>query len=266
MSIWEVQLRCRYAYPLVNLSKMFPGLPLNVWSVWHRALLHVPSSDAAKLDRIARGITENGGTVEDWADTPEGRVFLARFTFPESPGVYRLFDESRCWLTPPWYYLDGWAYFRAVTFSAPNLKQLVHALEARGPTELIRKSELPLQVLPSSVWVHALLSQLTERQVEALSAAHRTGYYRFPRSVETDRIAEEIGVARTTFSEHLRKAENRLIDSMMPYIQIYARSVRHRRRPPPRSKPLIAPAAGSAKSSSVPPAVPPPLLHAGPPT
>lgn len=225
MSLWEVHLKCRYPYPLTTISSSLPGLPINVWSLWHRALVQVPTSDPAKLERVARGITEPGGAIEDFVDGPEGRIFLARFTFPDSPGVYGLFEQARCWLTPPWYYLDGWAYFRTISFDAAGVKALFGALRERGPTELIRKSELPLSVLPSSVWIHGLLGNLTERQVTALSAAHRTGYYRFPRSVGTDEIAEEIGIARTTFSEHLRKAENRLIDSMMPYIRIYAPSL-----------------------------------------
>lgn len=53
---------------------------------------------------------------------------------------------------------------------------------------------------------------LSDRQREAFILARREGYYRWPREVSATELADELGVSRTTFLEHLRKAEVKVLD------------------------------------------------------
>jgi len=106
-------------------------------------------------------------------------------------------------------------------------------LREAGRAELISKRELPLAVLPSNVWVHTLFAELTEKQQDALLDAHRYGYYNSPRKVGTEDVAKAAGVSRSTYEEHLRKAENRVMDAIIPYLQLYARGKKS-----PQSQPL----------------------------
>src|SRR2546422_206499 len=99
---------------------------------------------------------------------------------------------------------------------------LFKELNNRGPTELIRKRELTLSVLPSSVWVNSLFAELTGKQVDAVLKAHRYGYYTSPRQITTESIAKGSGLSRSTYEEHLRKAENRIMGSLIPYMQLFA--------------------------------------------
>jgi predicted DNA binding protein len=48
---------------------------------------------------------------------------------------------------------------------------------------------------------------LSPRQREAFQLARARGYYEYPRDVCAQELADEFGVSRTTFLEHLRKAE-----------------------------------------------------------
>ena len=57
----------------------------------------------------------------------------------------------------------------------------------------------------------AIEGSLTDRQREALEAAHRGGYYEWPRETTSQDLADELGVATPTFTEHLRTAEQKLI-------------------------------------------------------
>lgn len=52
---------------------------------------------------------------------------------------------------------------------------------------------------------------VTDRQQEALQAAFDLGYYDVPRDGSIDAIAEGLGVAPSTASTHLRKAERALV-------------------------------------------------------
>jgi predicted DNA binding protein len=53
---------------------------------------------------------------------------------------------------------------------------------------------------------------LSPRQREALALARERGYYEWPREVTAGDLAAEFGVAKTTFLEHLRRAESKLLD------------------------------------------------------
>ncbi|MFT4889806.1 MAG: putative DNA binding protein [Halobacteriales archaeon] len=61
-------------------------------------------------------------------------------------------------------------------------------------------------------------AKLSERQRDAVLAALERGYYDTPRRATHDDVAEAIGIAPSTASEHLQKAESKLVRSTLaPY-------------------------------------------------
>jgi predicted DNA binding protein len=55
---------------------------------------------------------------------------------------------------------------------------------------------------------------LTPRQREAFRLAREAGYYAYPRETTTRALAAEMGVSKATFTEHLRRAEGRLLGAV----------------------------------------------------
>lgn len=62
--------------------------------------------------------------------------------------------------------------------------------------------------------VDQLYSALSPRQREAMFTAIREGYYRWPRDVSADAIAESMGISGPTFLEHLRIGEQKIINDL----------------------------------------------------
>ncbi|MFC6732917.1 MULTISPECIES: helix-turn-helix domain-containing protein [unclassified Haladaptatus] len=60
-----------------------------------------------------------------------------------------------------------------------------------------------------------LLSSLTDRQLEVFQTAVEQGYYEIPRRATHKDIAAELGCAPSTVDEHLRKAESRVLTSLV---------------------------------------------------
>nr|WP_272904878.1 helix-turn-helix domain-containing protein [Halobacterium sp. TGN-42-S1] len=58
-------------------------------------------------------------------------------------------------------------------------------------------------------------SELSDRQREAVVTAFEHGYYRHPRETTHAELAEELGCAANTVSEHLQKAEVKLITAVV---------------------------------------------------
>ncbi|QZX98972.1 PAS domain-containing protein [Halobaculum rubrum] len=60
-------------------------------------------------------------------------------------------------------------------------------------------------------FVAAVEEELTERQHAALVRAFAAGYFEWPRNADGDEIAATMGIGRSTFHQHLRAAERKLV-------------------------------------------------------
>jgi predicted DNA binding protein len=234
MGLWEVSLRASYDDPFIDLSRAVPDTPISMWCLWDRELLQISHRDPKVVGQVEKAIRRAGRVVDHWVDAHAARLFLLKCTCERYNSPWNLMDTHRCWDEPPIVYQDGWANFRAISFEADGPRALYEGLRKLGRAELLRKRELPLNVLPTSVWTHVLFGDLTAKQAGALLTAHRFGYYTSPRSVTTEHIATSLGIGRTTYEEHLRKAENRVISTLMPYLEIFSTADRPTDRLPLR--------------------------------
>ena len=230
LGAWELSFRSRYADPLIEFSEEFPEYPVSVWSVWTKELVQLPTDDARAVQRLEARLKRARRAIEVTRAVDSGRLYLLRENDRRSESATRaLIAANDCLDVPPIVFREGWQYFQVVSFDEDRSRRLYRKLTERGPTELIRKREMPYGILSASPWIEGLFRELTPRQVEAILAAHRRGYYASPRKVTTERIAVDLGRSSSTFEEHRRKAENRIIDALAPYLELYE-SARNRAR------------------------------------
>ncbi|MCI4335948.1 MAG: helix-turn-helix domain-containing protein [Thermoplasmata archaeon] len=239
---WELSFRSRFPDPLIDFSAEFPDLDISVWSVWTKELIQLPTEDARAAQRLESRLRKARRVVEVNRPVDSGRLFLLREPSARADrGTQGLIASNECLDVPPIVFRQGWQYFQVVSFDEDRSRRLFRKLKARGPTELIKKREMPFGILSASPWIEGLFRELTPRQVEAVLAAHRRGYYASPRKITTERIAKSMGRSSSTFEEHRRKAENRIIDALAPYLELFDSS---RGRPtvevPARGAPLLA--------------------------
>ncbi len=88
-----------------------------------------------------------------------------------------------------------------------TLRSRYDAVELRARTERDRRERRPDE------FAAAVDDRLTDRQQAALRAAQLNGYFEWPRPVDGEEIAETMGITRQTFHQHLRAAEQKLVEA-----------------------------------------------------
>lgn len=86
-------------------------------------------------------------------------------------------------------------------------------METFGKFDLISVKEIEYtgEPLDSGNISDALVTKLTDDQLEVLGTAYEKGFFAVPRECSADEIAEELGIATSTLSERLRTAEANLL-------------------------------------------------------
>ena len=64
----------------------------------------------------------------------------------------------------------------------------------------------------------AVAGGITDRQRQALVLGIREGYFDTPRRVSSDRLAGRFGISRPAFDKLLRRAEERLLEGLTPFL------------------------------------------------
>lgn len=215
MSLWEFVVRARCSLPLTDISRELPGVPLYVWGLGRRGWILAPDGPDRTTETLNLRLEHAGVPVLEAADAAQSRIYLVADDFPSRLGVRPLFQRFGCEVSPPWMFLDGWTYLRAMSFGEVDLRGLLRALREHGPASLVRKVHLPLEALSIPVWIHELFSDLTRRQIECITLAFREGYYERPRKVTTGGLAQKSAISRSTFEEHFRAAENGVMQAIL---------------------------------------------------
>ena len=105
----------------------------------------------------------------------------------------------------------GYERWHVASWNRKILEKLLETLERCKD----KFPELKLHTLEktnlSDIYFPKVFPELPEKQKEAFSRALKRGYYKWPRQADLQKLASESGVALSTFQEHLRKAEARLL-------------------------------------------------------
>ena len=99
--------------------------------------------------------------------------------------------------------------------AADPLGDVIDALEATGASARLERLTGSGEAGTRSDPVVVDRGRLTERQREVIRTAQRLGYFEHPRGASATEVADAIGIARATFSEHLAAAQQRVFEDLV---------------------------------------------------
>jgi predicted DNA binding protein len=220
--MYEATFRLKHDCTYRDLSERFPDATVREWYHSDCQVLEVTAPEAS-ADALVEQIKSIGDVLQVTQDGGGVQVVAQSCECSGDP-VVSSFGEHGCVHVPPTVYRDGWERYTAVGFEESDVRGLLNELdEARGVNVLAKKriEERRLSRARGTLFpVDRLFADMTERQIEALGVALDSGYYEEPRGASVEEMARKTTVARATFEEHLRKAENKLMSNAGGFVRL----------------------------------------------
>jgi predicted DNA binding protein len=158
---------------------------------------------------------KQGYTLDDAEIPPEAKILavlevkddtytclLKLKPYAELDSIVKRFDINVVWDAPLRATEDRRVY--SAIADQENMKKLLSAIKLIGDVERTSFHK-------ATYGAHGVLSCLTSRQKEILILAKKMGYYEYPRKVNSEDMAQILGISKAVTIEHLRKAENRIM-------------------------------------------------------
>jgi len=219
-----LEFRVSHDCPISNISRRYPSVKMFEWSNREQQVLEFVVENQEDYEMILEEVMKIDVKIDVISD--DRRVHLitrARSCTAGVETVSETIEELDLLEVYPVIYDNGWEYYRVVTFKSEEFGKLLRKLRASGfAVEVLKRGAfegfLASSLSPSA---DALFSKLTEKQMDSLVTAFIYGYYDRPRRTDIQSVAKKLGVPRSTFQEHLKKAERKVMSALIPHIQLF---------------------------------------------
>ncbi|ELY59335.1 helix-turn-helix domain-containing protein [Natronococcus jeotgali] len=191
---------------------------IELWCNDHSDLLYVSGTEIGPL--LSQIRTDIGIEAEIHRDREAVVITESCLKQHEVAYIEQYLRMFNCLLLPPLRYENGEKQCRILALESKSLTDLYTELVSDDFSIDVRakhKISMPVQSTPL-LTLDDVLPELTERQREVLTLAVEYGYYDLPRETTTKAIAEEVEVSRRTVEDHLRRAERKLLTSLVSYL------------------------------------------------
>ena len=180
------------------------------------------TSETTPTDELLDEISQLGTVLHESEGEDGYHVVTQSCLCSLEESIIDRFEEHNCLYQSPTIYRQGWEHYTVVAFDGDDIRELLGDLRSDREIELLSKTSISETQIPHSMLAPAsqLFEYLTDRQLAALQLALERGYYEQPRKTSLRDLAEQTAVARSTYEEHLRKAENKLLTSAGQFLRL----------------------------------------------
>lgn len=107
---------------------------------------------------------------------------------------------------------DGHEYWEVASWEKTVLNQFIKDLKKHmNVCKIMRLEQSPIR----DIYFPNIMPTLSEQQKKALQIAYNNNYYKYPRKITLQTLAKKAGIGISTYQEHLRKAEIKLLPAII---------------------------------------------------
>jgi predicted DNA binding protein len=224
-TMYAAAIEVRHDCPVGSLSRNLPNLRIAHWCVDSRDLFQVSGPDE-QIEAFREDIVAKFGGRQVYA-TESGVLLVTqvcRCGPPGGRGIGTTIRSAGVWDIPPIIYREGWESWRVLAWSEGALREMFRAIREVGEVRIVSLRPIENLSMEKMMLMPAgdVFGGLTEKQSLAVLLGLRHGYYSMPSQTSIDRLADGAGLSSSTFSEHLRKAESRILQNLRPYLEAFS--------------------------------------------
>ncbi|RZV10698.1 hypothetical protein BDK88_1876 [Natrinema hispanicum] len=221
MGLYEASFRVKHECPYREISEHYPDLTIREWYLSDCQVIEITSPESP-ADELLEEIDQIGTLLHKSVDDDGLHVVTQSCLCSLEDSIIGRFEQYNCLYQPPTIHRHGWEHYTVIAFDESDVRALLQELEDDRDIEVLSKTAITEQQIPHSMLapVDQLFDDVTERQLAALRLALESGYYEQPRQTSLRELASQTAVARSTYEEHLRKAENKLLTNAGQFLRL----------------------------------------------
>lgn len=221
MSLYEASIRVKHECPYRAISERYPDLTIREWPLSDCQVLEITAETTPTAELIEE-ISQIGTVLHESEDDDGYHVVTQSCLCSLEESIIDRFEQHNCLYQSPTIYRQGWEHYTVVAFASEDIRELLSHLRSDREIELLSKTSISEKQIPHSMLAPAnqLFENITDRQLAALQLALENGYYEQPRKTSLRELADQTTVARSTYEEHLRKAENKLLTNAGQFLRL----------------------------------------------
>jgi len=167
-------------------------------------------SDCVEFDG---GISVSNGDTETVFTSGSKEIFRITRPTPQ-PCVCETIEDHGCPVRDITA-VDGTIYVTFVSTDHETLQQILVELSNQYDEMDLRRALRSSDSTDCQRLTIVDVGALTERQREVLTTAHEMGYFEHPKEASAADVADQLGIVRSTFTEHLAAAQRNLLDELL---------------------------------------------------
>ncbi len=220
--LYNALVKVRHNCPFSRLSTKFPMVEMLHWCNSHYDVLELRGTKDKVTDAISE-VNTLGSIVKKSLDQDHVQMVIKQCECDYEPFSVIL-DNHKCIRLPPVKYLAGEEVVKLL-ITLDDLKVITDELKTKDSDATIEILNIaPVKEIDTPkfhlLYLDELRKTLTGKQLLALTNAYNKGYYELPRNVSIESLSEEMAIQPRTFQEHLRKAERKIMNKIIPVLNL----------------------------------------------
>lgn len=218
----EATFRIEGRGDFANITRQV-GASIELWCNDHCDLLRVSGDPDRK---ILAGIEQLTGVHDSLIQSSDEIIVTENcLERHEVTMIDTFLSRHDCLMLPPLTYERGYKACRVLALDPEKLTDFY--LDLLDHTQVVVESKREVTGLAHRTPMLSLgdtLPSLSARQREVLLLAWKHGYYEIPRQTTTEEIADSVGIERRTAEQHLRRAENKIVEAIVSILSPHSNS------------------------------------------
>jgi predicted DNA binding protein len=207
MQVIDAKLRVRHSSTMCNVSMDFPNAQMLLWCNGQTDVLQISAHEPDDLEDTLEAL-HKVAALQELGREKGSAITMFRECACDGCHLPGIAEKNGCLAIGPQTYSEGWEMLRLFAPSQAALKECIAQIKEHGEVEIVSMKPRNESTALKEMGIAPLpvFGGLTDKQIDVLVSAYESGLLSVPARTRMEVVAKRVGLSRSTYGEHLRKA------------------------------------------------------------